>query len=80
MFESPLLDRFTRVHPIVPVLIFAPAIGLLLGHGIAWLGLGAALAWALGGYVFWTLTEYWLHRVVFHFEPDERASARACTG
>ena len=24
----------------------------------------------LGGYAVWTLTEYWLHRVVFHFEPE----------
>lgn len=76
MFESPWLDRFTRVHPIVPVLIFAPAIGLMLGHGIAWLGLGAALAFAAGGYAFWTLTEYWLHRVVFHFEPQDGVGAR----
>jgi sterol desaturase/sphingolipid hydroxylase (fatty acid hydroxylase superfamily) len=22
-----------------------------------------------GGYAFWTLTEYWLHRTVFHYEP-----------
>jgi sterol desaturase/sphingolipid hydroxylase (fatty acid hydroxylase superfamily) len=25
----------------------------------------------LAGYLFWTLTEYWLHRIVFHFEPDQ---------
>ncbi len=25
----------------------------------------------VAGYVVWTLTEYWLHRIVFHFEPDE---------
>ena len=24
MFESPWLDRFTRVHPVVPVLLFLP--------------------------------------------------------
>ena len=26
--------------------------------------------------MFWTLTEYWLHRVVFHFEPDHGVGAR----
>ena len=26
--------------------------------------------------MFWTLTEYWLHRVVFHFEPDHRLGRR----
>ena len=30
----------------------------------------------LGGYAVWTLTEYWLHRVVFHFEPEDGIGAR----
>ena len=30
MFESPLLDRFTRVHPAVPVVMYLPAIAVLL--------------------------------------------------
>ncbi len=29
-----------------------------------------------GGYLFWTLTEYWLHRLVFHFEPDDGLGPR----
>ena len=39
---------------------------------------GALRRWAcsLGGYAFWTLTEYWLHRVVFHFEPERGIGAR----
>ena len=34
------------------------------------------LAWIGGGYLFWTLTEYWLHRVIFHFEPEDGPGAR----
>jgi sterol desaturase/sphingolipid hydroxylase (fatty acid hydroxylase superfamily) len=34
------------------------------------------LAWIGGGYVFWTFTEYWLHRAVFHFEPEDGIGAR----
>ena len=30
----------------------------------------------LGGWLFWTLTEYWLHRLVFHFEPESGPGAR----
>jgi sterol desaturase/sphingolipid hydroxylase (fatty acid hydroxylase superfamily) len=70
MFESRLLDRFTRVHPIVPLLIFLPVIGVLLVTGAGRLGAPAAVLLAVAGYAFWTLTEYWLHRVVFHFEPQ----------
>jgi len=76
MFRTPALDRLTRVHPAVPVLIFLPAIVLLFVTGAGRLGLLEALAYALGGYAFWTLTEYWLHRVVFHFEPEEGLGAR----
>jgi dihydroceramide fatty acyl 2-hydroxylase len=70
MFESRFLDRFTRVHPVVPVLLFLPAIAVLLVTGAGRIGALEAIGLALAGYVFWTLTEYWLHRVVFHFEPE----------
>ena len=76
MFSSPLLDFFTRVHPVVPVLIFAPAIAVLAVTGVERNEAASALGWMLGGYAFWTLTEYWLHRVVFHFEPEGEIGKR----
>ena len=76
MFDSDLLDRLSRVHPIVPMVIFLPAIALLAGTALERLAPLEVLAWFGGGYVFWTLTEYWLHRVIFHFEPEEGVGAR----
>jgi dihydroceramide fatty acyl 2-hydroxylase len=76
MFESTLLDRFTRVHPIVPVIIYAPAICLLFAFGAGRAGLWNAVGLVMGGYAVWTLTEYWLHRVVFHFEPERGIGAK----
>lgn len=76
MFASPLLDFFTRVHPVVPVLIYAPAIALLFAHGVRGQGVAGALGLAAGGYAVWSLTEYWLHRVVFHYEARTRLGAR----
>jgi dihydroceramide fatty acyl 2-hydroxylase len=76
MFRSELLDRFTRVHPVVPVVIYLPAIALLFATGAGRLGGLTALGLALGGYAVWTLTEYWMHRVVFHFEPERGLGAR----
>src|SRR5437763_14550729 len=76
MFESDFFERLSRVHPSVPPLIFGPALVFLIVYGVVrgagWL----TLAWLLGGYVFWTLTEYWLHRVIFHFEPEKGIGAR----
>ena len=76
MFESELLDRLSRVHPVVPVLIFLPAIAVLAASALERVSGVEALAWFVGGYLFWTLTEYWLHRVIFHFEPEEGVGAR----
>ena len=75
MFESPLLDRFTRVHASVPLILFVPVIALLAVTGFGRAGL-TGVAWVLGGYAFWTLTEYWLHRTVFHYEPSSRLGRR----
>jgi dihydroceramide fatty acyl 2-hydroxylase len=76
MFESRFLDKLSRVHPAVVPLIFVPAIvvfAVLALQRIDWL---PALAWAVGGYLFWTLTEYGIHRFVFHFEPEKGIGAR----
>ena len=76
MFDSRLLDALSRVHPAVPVLIFGPAIGALAVWGLGHTSAPAMLGLLLGGYLLWTLFEYWLHRIVFHFEPDDGLGAR----
>jgi sterol desaturase/sphingolipid hydroxylase (fatty acid hydroxylase superfamily) len=76
MFRTPAVDRVTRVHPLVPVLIFVPAIVVVAVLAADRVGVGAMLALALGGWAFWGLVEYWTHRVVFHIEPEEGFGAR----
>src|ERR671937_1888301 len=77
MFENDLLDKLSRVHPVVPVLIFLPLIVVLfvlsITGGMTWWHIVLAL---VAGYAFWTLCEYWIHRVIFHFEPEEGFGAR----
>jgi dihydroceramide fatty acyl 2-hydroxylase len=76
MFESRWLDAFSRVHPVVPVVIFGPAIGVLTAWELANRSLPAMVGLIVGGYLFWTLFEYWLHRIVFHFEPADGIGSR----
>lgn len=76
MFDNPVLDALSRVHPMVPPVIFVPAIFIAFVTGAERVGTAGALLAAAVGYVVWTLTEYWLHRLVFHFEPQAGLGAR----
>src|SRR5262249_58852122 len=76
MFESRLLDTLSRVHPAVPILIFLPAIALFFAWGLSLTSVPVAIGLFALGYGLWTLFEYWLHRIVFHFEPEDGVGAR----
>src|SRR3954462_15401026 len=76
MFDSDILDRLSRVHPVVPLVIFVPAIGIMLGVGAPHFSPLEVVGLALGGYLFWTLTESRTHRLVFHLAPEEGLGAR----
>ncbi len=75
MFGSPLVDRLTRVPVWVVPLIYVPAVLSAFAAAVGEPGVWV-LAWLAGGYFVWTLAEYWLHRIVFHFEPDDGAGQR----
>jgi dihydroceramide fatty acyl 2-hydroxylase len=76
MFESKLLDRFTRVHPAVPVMLYTPVVIFMAVLAVERAGWGDTLVFGVVGYAVWTLFEYWLHRLVFHFEPATGIGAR----
>src|ERR1700688_1617648 len=76
MFDSRLLDALSRVHPALPVIIFGPAITALTAWAVSDVSVAVAVGLLCGGYALWTLFEYWLHRIVFHFEPDTGIGAR----
>jgi dihydroceramide fatty acyl 2-hydroxylase len=76
MFESRVLDFFSRVHPTVPLLVFVPVIAGMAVWGLGEVSMAAMIGLAVGGYALWTLFEYWLHRLVFHFEPQKGVGAR----
>jgi dihydroceramide fatty acyl 2-hydroxylase len=68
MFESDFFERFSRVHPAVPALLYLPVMSISLWEALRVhhvLPGRVALQFA-AGYLLWTLLEYWLHRFVFH--------------
>lgn len=76
MFPSPALDRLTRAHPATPAVVFLPVVVILGYLGIRGLGATEGLSAVVAGYFFWTLCEYWGHRTVFHFEPEQGLGRR----
>lgn len=72
MFQNDFLDALSRTHFAFVPIVFVPAVLTL-----AWLsftrtevGPLAFAAFFLVGLIIWTLTEYWLHRTLFHWKPD----------
>ena len=73
MFRNDFLDRFTRVHPLTPHVLYDPLVLYLLyqasknGYGLA-----ANVGFFAFGVAIWSFLEYTLHRFVFHFKPRNR--------
>lgn len=72
MFEKDWMEALSKVHFSVPLIIFVPIIGFLyyLGISSGTLTLGQGLIWSVFGLLIWTITEYVLHRFIFHYHPD----------
>lgn len=72
MFKSPFLEIFSKVHFTVPLIIFVPVNSYLfyLGATKGEIGVLAYLAWVLMGLFVWSVTEYVLHRFIFHYHPS----------
>jgi dihydroceramide fatty acyl 2-hydroxylase len=66
LFRNPLLDRLSRVHHLLPAALYLPVVILLVYVAGRAVSAGAAAAGFLGGYILWTLVEYFGHRFLFH--------------
>ena len=73
LFKSDYLEFFTHIHPAVVLLLFAPVVLFCMARAYAELGPRDSLTPIWGGYLagllVWTLSEYLLHRYLFHYEP-----------
>ncbi len=67
MFETPLIERFSRVHPAAPFLFWLPVLAYFIHRSVTIAGLQTSLALVPAGLLFWSLLEYVLHRWVFHW-------------
>lgn len=67
MFETPLIESFSRVHPAAPFIFWTPFLFYFVYRAYDG-GLSPVLIplAVLAGLLLWSITEYVLHRFVFH--------------
>src|SRR6202000_876508 len=73
MFKSDLLESLSKGHFTVPLYIFVPVIIFFVYKAIALqIGLVFFVEFFILGIFIWTLTEYIMHRFVFHYAPPDK--------
>lgn len=74
MFDNNILEALSRVHPSVPLIVYVPIILYMLYLSI-WeyqLGFLNLAGLILLGIFVWSITEYTLHRFIFHYKPSSK--------
>ena len=68
IFQSDLMEKLSHVHPATPAVLFLPVVAFALYLAASRDGAGplTIAGQVVAGYLAWTLTEYWLHRLFFH--------------
>ena len=74
LFENDLLERLSHVHPITPLVVWAPVAAWLFWRSFSLyeLALWPVAGIAILGMLTWTLSEYCLHRFIFHFPAKSK--------
>jgi sterol desaturase/sphingolipid hydroxylase (fatty acid hydroxylase superfamily) len=77
MFKYDWMEPFSKVHFTVPLIIYIPIIIFFLYKSVLFISPWYFIPLLyLGGVFLWTLTEYILHRFLFHWIPKGKFGAR----
>lgn len=76
MFKNPLFEALSKVPFYVPLIVYIPVIAYFFWASVTINGFLVFLMHLFLGLLIWTLTEYVLHRFVFHFYPSSEWGKR----
>jgi sterol desaturase/sphingolipid hydroxylase (fatty acid hydroxylase superfamily) len=76
LFKNPILEYFSHIHPVTPIIVFVPLLAVLGFFGIKEVGLINGIVCFVIGILLWSLTEYIIHRWAFHYHPKTEAGKR----
>jgi sterol desaturase/sphingolipid hydroxylase (fatty acid hydroxylase superfamily) len=72
MFDNPLLETFSKVHPATPFVFYIPVVAATMYYALS----NAITTWVMSvlfiplGWFTWQLMEYYIHKIVFHYEGN----------
>lgn len=69
LFKNPVLEFFSHIHPLTPVVTFLPVIIYTFYLGATALSWFYVVLFFFLGIFIWTFTEYAIHRWAFHYHP-----------
>lgn len=72
LFESPILERISRTHISIPIIMFLGLSGISFFYAVTRtdISLGIGFLVLVAGYFVFTFVEYMMHKHFFHMEPD----------
>src|SRR5271163_2367163 len=78
LFRNPILEKLTRTHISIPLIIFFSYAAALLYWSITHTSLSApkTVLMFIVGMIAWTLMEYFIHRYVFHMTAESEKRAK----
>jgi sterol desaturase/sphingolipid hydroxylase (fatty acid hydroxylase superfamily) len=74
IFENPILERLSKTNPTQNIIVYGIAIGLLIAYAIIKVNITSLelVLLFITGMFFWTLSEYLLHRFLFHWVSSSK--------
>ncbi|MEX2511708.1 MAG: sterol desaturase family protein [Cyclobacteriaceae bacterium] len=74
MFANPVLERLSRTHISIPIIMFLCLSVFSLYYGISTkkIPFWESFSLIIGGFLSWTFLEYMMHRYVYHMIPDSK--------
>ncbi len=76
LFKNPILEYFSHIHPVTPIIVFIPLMIILSYFGFQQVGFIYGVSGFISGILMWSLMEYIIHRWAFHYHPKTEAGKR----
>ena len=78
MFKSSFLELFSKIHFVTPLILFVPVVSFFIYQSIFVFHLSVLpiLLLIIAGIFVWSLTEYLMHRFLFHYHPTSSFGKR----